>query len=324
MSEVLSDKFSHQPIGGINALVGRSHLLMIVATGLVATSFPVGAAITGGMDSLVLTLLRFVLAAILFAPFVIWRYGFIMPTFRDLVRYAILSACLVGFFWGMFAALRLTSVLNTATIFSLTPAITAGVATVLLKEKLNSASKIALGTGIVGAVWVIFRGDPYALLSFDIGMGDGIFFMGTIALGFYGPLVKYLHRGEPMAQITFWTLVFGAVWLLFLSAPRLSEVVWSAVPITVYGGIAYLSVFTTMFTFFVFQWSATVIGPTKVMSYTYLNPVLAVAIGVALGQEVPPLTIYPGLFLTLIATLVLQRSRQIIPSLSKNAQGAEL
>ena len=72
---------------------------------------------------------------------------------------------------------------------------------------------------------------------------------------------------------------------------------------------AYLAVFTTLVTFFVFQWSATVIGPTKVMSYTYLNPVLVIVIGVVLGQEVPPLVIIPGLLLIFAATLVLQRPR---------------
>jgi len=280
-----------------------------MATGLVATSFPLGAAITNEMDSLVLTFLRFALAALLFAPFVAWRYGIAMPSIRDLARYSILSACLVGFFWGMFTALQTTSALNTATIFALTPVITAGVSALLLKERLNKASRIALPAGIIGAVWVIFRGDPAALLSLNLGLGDGIFFMGTVAMGFYGPLVKYFHRGEPMAQITFWTLVSGAVWLLILSAPRLLEVEWSAVPIEVYGGIAYLSVFTTLVTFFVFQWSATVIGPTKVMSYTYLNPALVIVIAVVLGQEVPPLAIIPGLLLIFAATLILQRPR---------------
>ena len=175
------------------------------------------------------------------------------------------------------------------------------------KARLNKASRIALPVGIIGAVWVIFRGDPAALLSLNIGLGDGIFFMGTVAMGFYGPLIKHLHRVEPMAQMTFWTLVSGAVWLLFLSAPHLFDVVWTAVPMAVYGGIAYLSIFTTLVTFFVFQWSATVIGPTKVMSFTYLNPALVVFLGAALGGELPPPAIFPGLFLTLLATLILQR-----------------
>ena len=69
-----------------------------------------------------------------------------------------------------------------------------------------------------------------------------------------------------MVRMTFWTLSTGAVWLLLLSAPRWSDVAWSAVPMEVFVGIAYLAVFTTLVTFFVFQSSAAIIGPTKVMS----------------------------------------------------------
>ena len=197
MSEFQCEKASFETIITDVSRVKRGHFLMLMATGLVATSFPVGAAITNGMDSLVLTFLRFLLAAILFAPFVAWRYGLVLPSIRHMARYSILSACLVGFFWAMFTALQTTSALNTATIFALTPVITAGVSALLLKERLNKASRIALPVGIIGAVWVIFRGDPAALLSLNIGLGDGIFFMGTVAMGFYGPLIKHLHRGEP-------------------------------------------------------------------------------------------------------------------------------
>ncbi|MCZ6605489.1 MAG: DMT family transporter [Alphaproteobacteria bacterium] len=286
----------------------NAHLFMMLATVLVATSFPVGAAITHGLDSLVLTLLRFVLAAVLFAPLVAWRYGLSLPNWRDLARYGAVSACLVGFFWGMFAALRYTSVLNTATIFTLTPVIAAVVSAVLLKEKLSGAARLALPVGIIGAIWVIFRGDLAALISLKLGRGDAIFLAATVAMGFYGPLVKILHRGEPMAQMTFWTLVTGAFWLLVLSAPRLSGVEWAAVPMSVYSGIVYLAVFTTLITFFAVQWSTTIIGPTKVMSYTYLNPAIVLVLGLAFGQESPTLATYPGLILIVAATYILLRS----------------
>ena len=300
----------------------RSHLLMVMATFLVATSFPVAAAITNWMDSLILTFLRFILAAILFLPIVIWRYGVVFPSLRDLLRYGVLSACLVGFFWGMFSALRFTSPLNTASIITLTPAITALVSAFLLKEKLSTVTQIALPIGLIGAVWVIFRGDLSAVLTLKLGLGDAIFFAGTLALGCYGPLVKFLHRGEPMAQMTFWTLVTGGVWLFLLSIPRFPTFIWSEVPLAVYGGIAYLAVFTTLVTFFLFQWSATVIGPTKVMSYTYLNPVLVITIGITLGDNFPPATVIPGLLLTLVATIVLQRVSSSVSS-SKRGDGLD-
>ncbi len=325
MAKILSDRDRRGKSGEGDGRSRRGHLLMMLATVLVATSFPVGAAITHGLDSLVLTLLRFTLAAILFAPLVAWRYGLSMPGWRDLARYGVLSACLVGFFWGMFAALRHTSVLNTATIFALLPVITAAVSAVLLKERLSGAARIALPIGMIGAVWVIFRGDPAALTSLKLGLGDGIFLAATIAMGIYGPLVKFLHRGEPMAQMTFWTLATGALWLLLLSAPRLSGVEWATVPIAVYAGIAYLAVFTTLVTFFVIQWSSTVIGPTKVMSYTYLNPALVLVIGLAFGQELPPFATYPGLGIIVAATFVLQRSKRTavaIPDARRGLDGA--
>ncbi len=295
---------------GPDGRMRRGHILMMLATVLIASSFPVGAAITHGLDTLVLTFLRFALAAVLFAPIVAWRYELALPSLRDLVRYAALSACLVAFFWGMFAALRYTSALNTATIFAVTPVMTAAFAAILLKERLNGAARIALPLGMVGAVWVIFRGDVAALIALELGRGDVIFFAGSIAMAVYGPLVKYLHRGEPMAQMTFWTLVTGTVWLLILSAPRLPGVEWSAVPTAVYGGIVYLAVFSTLVTFFVVQWSNTVIGPTKVMSYTYLNPALVLVMGLAVGEAAPPLATYPGLVIIVAATFVLQWSKQ--------------
>lgn len=292
----------------MNKAVMRAHGSMLLATILVATSFPVGAAITHGLDSVVLTLLRFSLAALVFAPVVAWRYGLPWPGWRDLARYGAISACLVGFFWGMFAALRFTSVLNTATIFTLTPAITAAFSALLLRERLGRAARLALPVGIVGAVWVIFRGDMGALLAVDLGRGDAIFLAACVAMGCYSPLLKLLHRGEPMARVTFWTLVTGAGWLLLLSAGRLGAVGWTAVPVAVYGGIAYLAVFTTLITFFIFQSSVAVIGPTRVMSYTYLNPVLVLLIGLGFGEPLPTLATWPGLLLIVGATFILQRA----------------
>ena len=226
------------------------HGLMLTATFLVATSFPVAAAITGGLDSVVLTLIRFSLATLLFAPIVLWRYGLVVPKASDFLRYGVLSILLVTFFWCMFTALRMTSPLNTAAIFALNPIITATLAAVLLRERMPLSARVALPIGAVGAIWVIFRGDPKAFLALEFGTGDIVFLAGTIALAAYGTLVKVLHRGEPMARMTFWILATGSVWLLLLSLPKLGDIQWSAIPFGVFAGIAYLSIFTTIVTFF--------------------------------------------------------------------------
>ncbi|MCG7521848.1 DMT family transporter [Ruegeria sp. Ofav3-42] len=284
------------------------HGLMLVATCLVATSFPVVAAITDDLNSVVLTFVRFALATSLFAPLVALRYGIVRPSLRDLGRYGILSILLVTFFWCMFASLRMTTPLNTAAIFALSPVITAVFAAILLGERLTFSARIALPIGTLGAIWVIFRGNPKALLTLEIGNGDLLFLAGTIALASYSTLIKVLHRGEPMARMTFWILATGAFWLFVLSLPSLGNVQWTSIPGNVFAGIAYLAVFTTIVTFFAFQWSTTQIGPTKVVSYTFLNPALVLLIGLALGEGLPPVATWPGAILTVVATIVLQRN----------------
>ena len=47
---------------------------------------------------------------------------------------------------------------------------------------------IALGTAGLGAIWVIFRADTQALLSFDIGRGELIFLARVIGHAAYVPL----------------------------------------------------------------------------------------------------------------------------------------
>lgn len=301
---------SFDPNASVKPAVVRAdlhvHGLMLVATFLVATSFPVVAAITDSLDSVVLTFVRFALATLLFAPLVAWRFGIVRPSPRDLLRYSLLSLLLVAFFWCMFASLRMTTPLNTAAIFSISPVITAGIATILLRERITRSARIALPLGAIGAIWVIFRGDLTAFLALQIGMGDLLFLAGTMALASYTTLVKVLHKGEPMARMTFWILATGSIWLLLVSLPRLGSVSWAEIPIRTLAGITYLSVFTTIVTFFLFQWSTTRIGPTRVMSYTFLNPTLVLVIGLFAGNTLPPLATWPGIVIAIAATVILQ------------------
>jgi drug/metabolite transporter (DMT)-like permease len=279
---------------------------MVVAACLVSTSFTVGAAITRHLDPVLLTLIRFVLAALLFAPLVALRYG-LSFSFSLLLRCSLISGCLVIFFCCMFWALRYTSALNTSVIFALVPSISGGYALLLNKERLGRAHLLALACGLVGTVWVIFRGDPAQLLAMQWNRGDLIFFTGCCAMGLYTPLIKLLHRGEPMAVMTLWVLVTGCLWLLLLSGTDLGRVDWDRVPLALWLGVAYLAVFTTIITFFLTQYAVPVLGPTRVMAYSYLYPVLVLGIELALGHGLPPLPVIPGVVVVLAAMFILQR-----------------
>jgi len=95
-------------------------------------------------------------------------------------------------------------------------------------------------------------------------------------------------------------------WLLLAAGPRLPEVVWSEVPLVVWAGICYLSLFTTIITFFLTQYAIAYLGPTRVMAYSYLYPGMVLIIDLLLGHGLPEPMVLPGIVIVLVAMFVLQ------------------
>jgi drug/metabolite transporter (DMT)-like permease len=285
------------------------HLLMFIVAVLVSTSFTVGAAITEAMDPALLNLVRFSLAALLFSPWVYFRYGF-QFSFSLFFRCSLISACLVVFFCCMFLSLRYTTALNTSVIFALVPSISCIYSLFITGERLSREQLIALGCGLVGVLWVIFEGNLSMLLTMHWNYGDLIFLFGGFFMALYTPLVKILHKGEPMAVMTFWVLVTGAIWLLLYGGKALVTTDFSVVPWHVWAGVAYLSIFTTIVTFFLTQYSVPYLGPTRVMAYSYLYPGLVLIIDLLLGHGLPPLNVLPGVFVIVIAMFVLMGAKE--------------
>ncbi|MBI5556485.1 MAG: DMT family transporter [Deltaproteobacteria bacterium] len=296
------------------------HGLMLLASVIVSTSFTVGAAITRGLDPAVLLLVRYVLAVLFFAPILLYKHGFTLPPVRQLCGYGAISGATVGFFWCMFESLRYTSALNTSVIFTLVPGISGIYSFVFLKERLGRPRLVALFLGMIGAVWVIFRGDIHRLLALDMNYGDTIFLAGCFLMAAYTPLVKRLHRQESMVVMTFWVLCTGVAWLLFLSAPRLATVDWQGVELRVWTGIIYLAVFSTIVTFYLTHISTLYLGPTRVMAYSYFYPAFVLFIDWSLGHGLPPAAMLPGVAVVTLATVVLQRGAagQMAPPNSEN------
>lgn len=284
----------------------KVHLLMLLCATIVSGSFPVVEAISHSLDPVVLTLIRFALATIVFAPIVWFRYSFAVSP-RALARYSLISATLVSFFWCMFLSLRYTTALNSSAVYTTVPGLAGIYAMLINRERLGRARLIALFLGIAGTLWIIFKGDAALLAEFSWNRGDLIFLAGCFLVGLYGPLVGLFHRGEPMLQMSFWIMFTGTLWLLLLAGPRLVDVAWNDVSLKVWTGIAYLAVFSTSVTFFLTQYSILFLGPTRVMAYSYLNPGLVLVLDLVFRGTWPGVQVLPGVFIVLAAMVVVQR-----------------
>jgi len=126
------------------------------------------------------------------------------------------------------------------------------------------------------------------------------------AMALYTPLVRRFSRNEPAAVMSFWVLATGTGWLLLLNNRAVFETDWTGVEMNVYAGIVYLAVFPTILSFFIMQHATLRLGPTRVMSYSYLTPALVVAIEWALGRGLPDPILLPGVAIIVAAMFVIQ------------------
>ena len=287
--------------------VGAAHIVAVIGMFFIATIFSVGDEIADSMPASVLMTLRFGAAALLFAPYILWRHGIRWPGLSGLWRYGLLSLLSTIFFWSMFEGLKYTDSLNTSAISTSIPGFTAIYGAILMRERLGRYRSAALLLGLLGTLWVIFRGDPERLFALELNKGDALFFGGCISMGLYAALIPKLHRGEPVAVMSFWIMVMVAAMFTIVANVEFADIAWGRIEDSVWGSLAWLAIGPTMLTFFMIQSTSLVIGATRVQSYSYLIPAFVLVFDWALGRGLPTAMTIPGIIVVLLATFVVQR-----------------
>lgn len=281
------------------------HGAMLLYAALVAGSFSYGALAAPHIGASSLTAMRFLLAAILMMMAMIALSGRVPAFPKGVWRYALLGSLMGVFFILMFVALRITDPVSTSAVFTLIPLMSAVFGYFLLRQVSRPVVVISLIIAAIGALWVIFRGDPARAMAFDVGRGEMIFFVGCVCQAAYGPLVRLLNRGEGVLEFTCWTLVAATVCVTLYASPELLETDWRALPAVVWYCLAYLAVFATAISFFLLQYASMRLPAGKVFAYGYLIPSFVIILEGLLGHGWASPFVAIGALITVIGLVVL-------------------
>ena len=222
-------------------------------------------------------------------------------------RYGILGVLFAVYFVTMFEGLKTAPAVSTAAVFTLTPVMSGIFGYILLRQVFGARIAVALALGAAGALWVIFRADLAALMAFEIGRGEVIFFWGCIAHAAYTPLVRLLNRGEPILVFTFWTLSFSALIIGVWGWRDIVATDWGALRPLVWVTLLYVALAASAMTVYLVQFASMQLPSSKVMAYTYLTPSWVLIWELALGQPMPPVAVLAGIALTFLALGLLLR-----------------
>ncbi len=283
------------------------HFAMLAFSILVAGSFALGALAANEIAPLALNVARFWLATVVMGVVTMMTVGLKRTDFAAPWRYVLLAVFFTTYFVLMFEGLKTASPVSASAVFTLTPILAAGFGWLLLRQRLTGRMAIALMFGAVGAIWVIFRADLAAILRFEIGRGEWIYFWGVVAHGVYTPLVRKLNRGESTIVFSLGVLVAGSIILTIVGWRDLAATDWVDLPAIVWITIVYTAVFASAATFTLLQFATLRLPSSKVMAYTYLTPSWVIVWDMALGNPPPPMMVIVGIGLTIVALLLLLR-----------------
>lgn len=289
-------------------MIIKAHIYILIASILVAGSFIASYKLAVLIDPFSLIFLRFIISIIVLAPFIIRKKDYVSKIKYSFFRALIISLFYSSFFILMFKALKTTSALNTATLYTLVPLLTAVLYMLFFKDKITIKQYFIYFMGIVGTCGVIFKGDINLLLSFTLNNGDYIFLAAIVFMAFYSISMKLFYKNDDTLVLVFCTLLGGAIWtglsVLFLDIP----LEWNLIQNEYILYILYISIAATLFTTFFYQKATILIGPKSVMSYIYLNPALVVLLSFLYEQKVISIEVFISIFVSALATIVLQFS----------------
>ncbi len=188
---------------------------------------------------------------------------------------------------------------------------------VFLKTKPKVVVVIALLTGLIGALLIIFKSDIAQVLDISLTSSNQLFLFGCLGMGLNPIMVKWMYRGEPLMVMTTWSLICATivltmiVMIIYLAGwdqlPDMTQEIAPRTVLVTVANILYLAIFATALSFFLFQSACMLLSATQVAAYVYLIPVSVIVTNIILGHTYVWQELSTGLILVGVAMVLLIR-----------------
>ena len=169
---------------------------------------------------------------------------------------------------------------------AMAPIYTMAVAAIAIKEPITLKKAAGVALSFVGVIYLIVSrvvapGGAAESTPFGIFMIILNSLSFSMYLGIFKPLIaKY-------STITFmkWIFFFSACVSTPISMGGLMKVEWAAIPAKQYAELAYLIICATFITYSLIPLAQKRIRPTLISMYSYVQPIIAIAVSIAIGMD---------------------------------------
>lgn len=270
-----------------NSIAG--HLACFIAYAIFGFNIIVCKDLTSGnlIPPMVIFTLRSLAAGSLF-----WILSLFLPKEKvdrkDLIK--IFAASMLGFFTcqiTFLVGIPHISPMDCSIMTAMSPICTMIVAAIVIKEPITFQK--------AGGVAISFAGIIYLILS-RVASSEGatestpfgifMIVLNVLSFSMYLGIFKPLIAKYSVVTFMKWIFFFSAAVTLPLSMKGMIQTEWTTIPAIQYAELAYLIVCATFISYFLIPIGQKRIRPTLVSMYTYVQPIITIAVSIWIGMDV--------------------------------------
>lgn len=222
---------------------------------------------------------------------IFWTVSLFMPSEKidrkDYIK--IFAASMIGFLTCQLTFLvgipHITP-MDCSVLTAMAPIYTMGIAAIVIKEPITFRKAAGVALSFIGIIYLILS-RVVVPGSVDESTPFGIFMLILNSLSFS----MYLGIFKPLiarySAVTFmkWIFLFSACVSTPLSIKGLVNVNWATIPAIQYAELSYLIICATFISYFLIPVAQKRIRPTLVSMYSYVQPIIAIAVSIAIGMD---------------------------------------
>lgn len=292
------------------------YLFLLTTMALFGSAFASSKVLVGEMPHQVAAALRFGGGAVILLLLLLFmRDRGASFSRRDAIRAGLVG--LLGvfaynflFFWGISLAPSLD---GSIIVPVMVPVLTTAYLLLTGREAIGFLRIVGLMLGVAGAVVFFFGVGAGTEFSGSQLAGDFVFLLGASCWAAYSIASKKVLVGIDPLRATTYATVVGALALMVVAAPSLTEVEWTAVSATAWANVIYLAIGPTAVAYLFYYRGLRMVSPSTATIMMFTAPVFGVVCSVFFLGESFTLTQLGGAIIMITGAMlaVMQRPKGI-------------
>ena len=265
----------------------RAHLSMFTAEAIWGLMAPIAKdAMNTGFDGILVVSFRVVGAALLFWLGSLMGKREHIPV-RDILKLA--GAALLGIVFNQCLfniGLSITSPVNASIVTTSMPIFAMVLSFFILREPITWRKGLGVAIGCCGALILILSSASAGNAKVGDIRGDLMCLAAQFSFALYLALFNPLIRKYNVFTVNKWMFTWATLFVLPFTGWHVSQLPWSSFSTATWLELGYIVVLGTFVCYLLSVVAQGVLRPTVVSVYNYVQPIVAVAVSVAVGLSV--------------------------------------